>query len=126
MWVRFALYSAGVILNNTRTSAAELGSISVEFTSTNQVQCISVTARDDHVTEGNQTSQLEIIVQRGNTVPVAIYPSSIPLTVIDNDGKVCMHCYNNNNHHYSVYIHMQDIIYCRCNNLLPSDNHNGF
>ena len=86
--VQFVLYSAEVILNNTRTSAAELGSISVKFTSTNQVQCISITASDDNVTEGNQTSQLEIIEQDGGTVPVEIYPSSIRLTVIDNDGNL--------------------------------------
>ena len=49
-------------------------------------RCTTISAVDDNVSEGTHSSQL-IVEASGSTVPTEVYPNSIPVVIIDNDGN---------------------------------------
>ena len=51
-------------------------------------RCTTIRAKDNNISDGTRSSYITISVGAGSSAPVEIYPSRIPLTIInDNDGK---------------------------------------
>ena len=65
----------------------EYGQELFEFQDGRTITCKTIYATDDRVSDGTQTSRLIIDAQRLTTVPFEIFPQSIPITIIDNDGE---------------------------------------
>ena len=74
--------------HSLKDGEVEYGQESFEFQDGRRITCKTIYATDDRVSDGTQTSQLLIDTQRGiNSVPIDIFPQSIPITIIDDDGE---------------------------------------
>ena len=51
------------------------------------IRCTTISVIDNDVSDGSRSSQLTLTEVPGGTVPVEVYPSSIQLTITDNDSK---------------------------------------
>ena len=51
------------------------------------IRCTTISVIDNDVSDGSRSSQLTLTEAPGGTVPVEVYPSSIQLTITDNDSK---------------------------------------
>ena len=59
----------------------------LEFDSTHLTACKTITGRNDHISDGTQTSMLTIGMAPWSSVPVLMSPGRTPITVVDVDGK---------------------------------------
>lgn len=69
-------------------SEVQFGEEQFEIAEGLMMTCKSISAIDDDVSDGTQTSRLIADTLQGTTVPVVICPRFIPITIIDNDGKL--------------------------------------
>ena len=51
------------------------------------MRCTTISTIDNSISDGTRSSQIVISEGSGSTVPIEVYPSRIPLTILDNDGK---------------------------------------
>ena len=77
------------------------------------MRCTTISTIDNNVSDGTRSSQIVISEGSGSTVPIEVYPSRIPLTILDNDGKCqCfiiiqinfVHEYRDHFHYHFQYI----------------------
>ena len=59
----------------------------LEFDSTRLTACKTITGRNDHISDGTQTSMLTIGMAPWSSVPILMSPGRTPITVMDVDGK---------------------------------------
>ena len=69
------------------SSEAQLSTNSLVFEMSINEKCASVSVADNDNMEGSRSYQLILGRNGGSTVPVELYPSNIPIIVIDNDGQ---------------------------------------
>ena len=65
----------------------ELGTNLLVFQRT-LIRCTTISATDNNISEGSRSSH--IVIGEGipeSTVPIEVYPSRIPLIILDDDGK---------------------------------------
>ena len=51
------------------------------------VSCTTISTMDNGVSEGTRSTHIVISDGIGSTVPIELFPSRIPLTILDDDGK---------------------------------------
>ena len=52
------------------------------------MHCTTISATDNNISEGSRSSYIVIGEGiQGSTVPIEVYPSRIPLIILDDDGK---------------------------------------
>ena len=72
----------------------ELGTTQLVFQRT-LMRCTTISATDNNISEDTRSSHIVISEGMDSTVPIEVYPSRIPLIILDNDGKyqtILYHC----------------------------------
>ena len=64
----------------------ELGTNQLVFHRT-LMHCTTILVMDNNISEGTRSSYIVISEGMDSTVPIEVYPSRIPLIILDNDGK---------------------------------------
>ena len=64
----------------------ELGTNQLVFHGT-LMRCTTISVMDNNISEGTRSSYIVISEGMASTVPIEVYPSRIPLIILDNDGK---------------------------------------
>ena len=64
----------------------ELGRRQLMFKQT-LINCTTISTLDNGISEGTRSTHIVISEGSGSTVPIELFPSRIPLTILDNDGK---------------------------------------
>ena len=65
----------------------QYGNERLEFDSTHFTSCKTITAQDDHISDGTHSSMLTIGRTNWSSVPIMMSPGRVPITVLDVDGK---------------------------------------
>ena len=63
----------------------ELGSRQLMFKQT-LTNCTTISTMDNGISEGTRSTYIVISDGIGSTVPIELFPSRIPLTILDDDG----------------------------------------
>jgi hypothetical protein len=51
------------------------------------MRCATISTVDNGISEGTRTANIVISGNMDSNVPIELFPSRIPLTILDNDGK---------------------------------------
>ena len=54
-------------------------------------KCKTISVVTNEVSDGTRSGYLVLTEASGTSVPVEVYPSRIPVTITDDDGKQCSH-----------------------------------